>query len=219
MRVGVGALVRIGRKHAWAVALLVLVAVVASSAWSMRARAVEVTPIASAVPKSPTAESVPARSATPSPAPTVTVHVMGAVANPGVLTLPAPARVRDAITAAGGLRADADPGELNLAALVADGAQIVIGTTAKPRGEVRTGAGASGQAEGTGAAPGGATLIDLNTATADDLDGLPGVGPVTAQAILAWRAKHGRFTSIDELQEVDGIGPKTFAQIAPHVRV
>ena len=61
--------------------------------------------------------------------------------------------------------------------------------------------------------------LDLNTATAEQLDGLPGVGPVTAQRILSWRDAHGRFNSVDELQEVDGIGPKTFSQIAPHVRV
>ena len=78
--------------------------------------------------------------------------------------------------------------------------------------------------DGTGpaassAGPSAAATIDLNRATAAQLEQLPGVRPVTAAAILAWRTEHGRFTAISELQQVDGIGPKTYAQIAPHVRV
>jgi competence protein ComEA len=80
----------------------------------------------------------------------------------------------------------------------------------------QTGAGGGATASG-GGEPGG--QIDLNSATASQLDTLPGVGPVTAERIIAWRTEHRRFSRVEELQEVDGIGPKTYAQIAPHVRV
>jgi competence protein ComEA len=119
--------------------------------------------------------------------------------------------VLDAITAAGGLTDDADPGELNLAAVVADGSQLVIGDRASPRGELRP---AGGGEDGDGAAK-----VSLNTAGQAQLETLPGVGPVTAQKIVAWREQHGKFTKVAELQEVDGIGPKTYAELEPHVRV
>ena len=211
---------RLSKRHAWAIALLVLVGIVASSGLSLRARAVEV---AAPVVSSRLTDPAPV-SASPSASPSValvTVHVLGAVLRPGVVSVVAPARVRDAVQAAGGFTADADPGELNLAAPLSDGSQILIGTRAQPRGEVR-GGGAAGSGATTGGTAGAAPkdgLLDLNTATIDQLDQLPGVGPVTAQAILQWRTKHGRFSSVEELQEVDGIGPKTYAQIAPHVRV
>jgi competence protein ComEA len=157
------------------------------------------------------------------------VHVVGAVRRPGVVTLPERGRVRDAIDAAGGLTRDADPGELNLAQVLQDGQQIVVGTARDPGGEVRDGSTAGGFAGGGARGSGGAgsesasgssgAVVDLNTATSAQLDTLPGVGPVTADRILAWRTEHGRFSRIEELQEVDGIGPKTYAQIAPLVRV
>jgi competence protein ComEA len=165
------------------------------------------------------APSVPSASPTPVARPAVLVHVLGEVARPGVVRLPEGARVADAIAAAGGLTAQADPGELNLAAVVSDGSQIVIGTLKEPRGEVRTGPAAapgSGTSGSTGA-PDGSVKVSLNTATEAELDTLPGVGPVTAKRIVAWRDEHGRFTRIEELQEVDGIGPKTFAELAAHV--
>ena len=125
--------------------------------------------------------------------------------------------MQDAIDAAGGLLPAADPGEINLAQPLGDGQQVLIGTSAHPSGEVRqTGAGSGTTATGTGE-PGG--QIDLNSATAGQLDTLPGVGPVTVERIIAWRSEHRRFSRVEELQEVDGIGPKTYAQIAPHVRV
>ena len=148
----------------------------------------------------------------PSPTPMVRVHVAGAVATPGVVTLPAGAIVQDAVLAAGGLLPDADPALLNLAAPVGDGMQIAIGTQSEPLGEL-TGTSPSA---GGGGAPG---TIDLNTADAGALESLPGVGPVMAQAILAWREEHGRFTSVEELQEIDGVGPKTFEKLRPLVRV
>ncbi len=176
----------------------------------MQARTV---PVAAAAPQ----PSVAVSAAPPSPSATAAakllVHVLGEVRRPGVVTLPEGARVKDALSAAGGLTRRARPGDLNLAAPVADGAQLIVGRA----GSQMRGAGGSGGG-GTGGA-GAPAKIDLNTATAEQLDALPGVGPVTAQKILAWRTEHGRFRSVAELQEVDGIGPKSYAEIAPHVRV
>jgi len=132
--------------------------------------------------------------------------------------LPDSSRVQDAIDAAGGLTHQADPDELNLAQRLSDGQQVLIGTARHPAGEVREQPGSTSGAGGaTGPAAKGA--LDLNRASQSQLEELPEIGPVTAQAILAWRQEHGRFTRIEELQEVDGIGPKTYAQLAPHVRV
>lgn len=152
-------------------------------------------------------------SASPStPAPAVLVHVLGAVHRPGVVTLPKGSRVADAISATGGLREDADPADLNLAAIVSDGSQLIIGTRNDPGGQMRSGS--PGVTDG-----GGGGLVNLNTATLEQLDALPGVGPVTAQRIVAWRAAHGEFTRVSQLQEVEGIGPKTYAELQPCVTV
>jgi len=144
------------------------------------------------------------------------VHVVGQVRRPGVVRLPPGARVLDAVKAAGGAMSTADLAHLNLARPVADGEQIVV---PKP-GESIPVAGASVPAgkgsAGVGAAGG---LVDLNTADASALDSLPGVGPVLSQRILDWRTEHGRFSSVDELGEVSGIGDKLLAQIGPKVRV
>lgn len=144
------------------------------------------------------------------------VHVLGAVRTPGVVRLAQGSRVQDALEAAGGLTDQARPGELNMAAVVSDGSQILIGTTAKPGGQVR---GATDAGSGSGVVGEVASRVNLNSATVEQLDTLPGVGPVTAQAIVSWRTKHTRFTRIEELQEVDGIGPKTYAELAPKVTV
>lgn len=238
------------RGHVVAVALVVLVGLLATAGWMLRARAEELplgplppvpTPVAlpstitTSSPAPGRTPSVPATPGAPSP---IEVHVLGAVRRPGVVRLPPGARVQDAILAAGGLAPGAAPGELNLAAVVVDADQLVIGTRDEPRGELRhgvtpspddsgpsggatTSAGTSGGGTVPAGAPAGAatTTVDLNTATVEQLDQLPGVGPVTAQRILAFRAQHQRFGRVEELQEVDGIGPKTYAQIAPHVRV
>lgn len=169
-------------------------------------------PVATAAVAPSVEVSAAAPSASTSPTPTLLVHVLGEVRKPGVVRLPQGARVRDAIAAAGGLTKRAEPGALNLAAPVGDGAQLVIGREghdSEVRGVEPTGSGSTGAG----------AVIDLNTATLTQLDTLPGVGPVTAQKILDWREEHTRFRSVAELQEVDGIGPKSYAEIAPHVRV
>lgn len=196
------------REHLAAVVLVLLVGCGWTAYTLVQARS---TPVAVAAAPSIAVSPTP----TQSPSPKVLVHVLGAVRSPGVVELQDGSRVEDAIKAAGGLTRSAEPGELNLAAVVADGSQILIGTRAKPGGEVR-GAGAGG---GGGGSAAGAGKVSLNTATLEQLDTLPGVGPVTAQKILDWREKHGRFKSVSELQEVDGIGPKTYADIAPNVRL
>ena len=154
----------------------------------------------------------PGASGSPSdkpPAGNVTVDVAGKVRRPGVITLPTGSRVIDALKHAGGARPRADLAGLNLARVLVDGEQIVVG---KP--PVAGGIGAS---VASGApAPTGA-LVGLNTASEEQLETLPGVGPVTAQKILQWRTDHGAFSSVDELMEIDGIGEKTFAEIAPLV--
>lgn len=195
------------REHLAAVVVVLLVGCGWTAYSLLQARS---TPVALAAVPTVLASASP----TPTPMQRVLVHVLGAVRNPGVVEVPQGARVADAVELAGGLTAAADPGELNLAAVVVDGSQVVIGTKGKPRGEVR-GEGADAVA----GSPGGSATLSLNTATLEQLDTLPGVGPVTAQKILDWRKLHGRFSAVTELQEVDGIGPKTYADIAPNVRV
>ncbi|MGB8020550.1 MAG: ComEA family DNA-binding protein [Candidatus Nanopelagicales bacterium] len=173
-----------------------------------------------ALPRSDTAPPLPSASpllvaeplVAPSSAPSLIVHVAGDVRRPGVVELPAGARVGDAVKAAGGLQRGAKLGATNLARLVVDGERVEVGSGSD--------AGSAGGALAATAAPAAAAgPVDLNAATAEQLDALPGVGPVTAARILAWRAEHGRFTVVDELAEVAGIGPKTLAELRSHVRV
>lgn len=208
-----------GRAHAAVIGVVGLVALL-GAVWTLnQARTV---PIAVAAPTPVAPSATPAAGSEPSPTPTpvlLRVHVLGAVAAPGVVRLPPGARVEDAIAAAGGLTAEARPGELNLAAPIADGAQVVVGSAGKPGGEVRGAPETGSSPSGAGAATGGGARLDLNRATLAELDALPGVGPVTAQAILAWREQHQRFNRVEELLEIDGIGAKTLERIEPHVRV
>jgi competence protein ComEA len=152
----------------------------------------------------------------------VRVYVVGQVQRPGVVSLAAGARVEDAVDAAGGSTGKADLAVMNLARKVVDGERIVVPRpgekvpTADPIPAPDGAAPADGQA-GTSSAPG--TPVDLNTATVADLDALPGVGPVIAGRIVAWRQQNGNFKTVDDLGEVSGIGDATLEKLRPLVRV
>ena len=145
------------------------------------------------------------------------VHVAGAVRRPGVYRLPAGARVQDAVRRAGGARPGADVNAVNLAAKVADGQQVVVPKRAGAGGAAAPAGGGSSAGATAGAAPAGPP-ISLNSATAEQLDTLDGVGPATAQKIIAWRTQHGGFRSIADLGQVPGIGPKKLAAIKDRVQ-
>jgi len=140
------------------------------------------------------------------------VHVAGKVRRPGLVRARSGARVADVVEAAGGALPGVDLTGLNLARQVTDGEQILVGVPGgEPVGPPTT---ATGPAGATTGGP-----IDLNTATVTQLEDLPGVGPVLAQRIIEWRTEHRRFTSVDELQEISGVGEKKFESLKPHVRV
>src|SRR5215207_245779 len=145
------------------------------------------------------------------------VDVAGAVREPGVYRLPASARVDDAVKEAGGPKRDADLAGLNLAAKVEDGRQYIVPERA-PAGGSATGTGEAGAAGGA-AAPTPSTPLNLNTATAEQLDQLDGVGPETARKIVAYRQEKGGFRTVDELDQVPGIGPQRLAALRELVRV
>lgn len=203
-------------------------------------------PQGSASPVNSTPDPNTMAPATPS---SIRVHVIGRVNDPGVHEIPVNGRIIDAIDAAGGMASGAHLGSLNMAQPVCDGCQILIpasgngkviapsgvqGGGGSPDGQPAPGGapGGSGALAGAAAAPGvvnGAAatqggpasgdLVDLNTATVEQLQTIDGVGPVMAERIFTWRQEHGRFTSVDELQEIDGIGPKKFAKLKDRVRV
>ncbi len=156
-----------------------------------------------------TPRSSPAVSAAPA---SVYVHVSGAVSNPGLYRLEENARVVDAVAAAGGFSDAADPAGVNLARPVSDGEQLFV----PQPGEV-----APAETVG-GAAPGGAAsdgVVDLNSADASTLESLPRVGPALAERIIAWRTENGRFTSVEDLLAVSGIGEKMLEALRDRVRV
>jgi competence protein ComEA len=200
-----------GRPGAWALWAVAVLAAAAVVGWTWLDR-----PAVDQVPAAVSA-SVPTAaptSAEPDPAEStgdpVVVSVVGRVAAPGLVTLPAGSRVADALAAVGGLLPEADPASINAAAVLSDGQQIAVGVP----GAVSPAAGAPASA-GSGA--GG--LLDLNTATVADLDALPGIGPVLAQRIVDHRTAQGPFTSVDQLDDVSGIGPAIFADLVARVRV
>jgi competence protein ComEA len=162
-------------------------------------------------PGQPLPRAAPQSSAgSPDPSGRVAVHVAGHVRRPGLVRLPAGSRVQDAIRAAGGATSGADLDAVNLARKLADGEQVLLPGPGDPPPPLPPDAGA---APGTPAAP-----LDLNTATVDQLDALPGVGEVTAGRIVAYRSAHP-FTSVDELLEVPGIGQRRFEQLKDLVTV
>ena len=154
------------------------------------------------------------------------VSVAGRVARPGVVRVPDGARVVDVLAAAGGAQPGVDLSGLNLARRVVDGEQIAVGVPPAPdaAGHPPSGgsAGAGGDGSGAAAGPGAAgpaAKIDLNTASVAQLDTLPGVGPVTAQHIVEWRSRNGRFARVEQLREIDGIGERRFQQLRELVTV
>jgi competence protein ComEA len=160
--------------------------------------------------------SAPASAPASVPPVTVTVHVAGHVAHPGVYAVPTGGRVADVVVAAGGAASGADLEQINLAAKVSDGERIYV----PAKGEaVPAVVGAAAPGAATGGAKGATGPLDLNTATAEQLEALPGVGPATSKAILAYRTSHGRFRSVTELLEVPGIGPAKLEAVRPLVRV
>ena len=198
-----------GRPGSWAMWVVAVVAAAAMVGWTWLGRpAVEPVPAAVATVAPSSAPAPDTGAASPSPAGTVVVSVVGLVASPGLVTLPAGARVADALAAAGGLLPEADPASVNAAALLTDGEQIAIGVP-----------GAHAPAAAASAAAGAGGLLDLNAATAADLDALPGIGPVLAQRIVDHRGEHGAFTSVDQLDDVSGIGPAVLAELVERVRV
>lgn len=209
--VGLQGRIGLGRGHAAWLGALAVIALAITGWWAWQTPDTSGEPVQAVRVRAPAAASSPSAAAAGATAPTpsgeqLVVDVAGKVRRPGVLTLPAGSRVHDAIERAGGARRGVDLSSLNLARPLVDGEQVLVG--------VAPAAGAAAAA--VGGAPAGA-LVNLNTATAEQLEELPGVGPVTAESILAWRTANGAFSSVDELLEVDGIGEKTLADIAPHV--
>lgn len=166
------------------------------------------TPVATASeqPADPPADAAPTAPSAP-----IVVHVAGLVARPGIVELPSGSRVVDAIEAAGGATPDADLTPINLARVLTDGEQVLVTADPPPA------AAPPPPAAGDSATPTPSAPISLNTATAAELETLPGIGPALAGRILDWREQNGRFTSIDELREVSGIGEQRFAQLEPLV--
>lgn len=218
--------------HVTVAALAVVVLIVAAAWWSLRSvphsEQVQLSshgappPTFASPGARPPLTPAPSSLATPAPgqasvtaASRLVVDVAGKVRHPGIVELPAGSRVVDAVAAAGGARPGVGLTTLNLARPVVDGEQIVVGIDVPYVG----GAPTAPPIGGSATTPAAVTPVDLNAATAEQLDTLPGVGPVTAQAILAWRTDNGPFISVDELLEVSGIGDATLSDLRPYVYV
>jgi len=191
----------VGRRRLAAVLLLAVVAVVV--AWRHVAAGAPSTGGALAVaPIRPSAAAAEAAGSSAAPRPAIVIDVVGAVRRPGLYRLPRGARVADAVARAGGLTRTAERDAVNLAAPVADGEQVVVAVR---------GAAAASPAGGSAGAP--SAPVSLSTASAEQLDTLPGIGPVTAQKIVAYRQEHGPFTSVADLDAIPGIGPARLAEL------
>lgn len=199
-----------------ALALVVVGAIAVAAFRTTSAPPVELTLPRAGSPADPGAGAAEAAPRGGAPEGEVMVHTAGAVMHPGLYRLAADARVADALDAAGGPAAEADLDAVNLAARVVDGERIYV----PRRGEMVPGAApAGGPGGGQAAASPGSGPLDLNTATVDQLDALPGIGPATAEAIISYRQQHGRFRSVEELVEVRGIGESKLAALRSRVRV
>lgn len=206
---------------ALAVVLVVAALVAGRYFWLGRPEAVHAPEVVGAA--EPAAAATPGATGPPMPtasSPPVVVDVSGKVRRPGVLRLPAGSRVADALHAAGGVRPGTDVSGLNRARVLMDGEQVLVGITPAPGSVPGPGpaglggpAGPAGQAGAAGAGP-----LSLNTATVEQLDALPGVGPVLARHIVDYRTRHGGFRSVGELREVNGIGDRRFADLQSLVR-
>ena len=192
-------------KRVWEISLAVVVGLLAAGVILLVGRA----------PRGEAVKLLP-----PPTAPPVLVYVVGAVATPGVYSLPAGSHVWDAVQQAGGLLPGANQEVVNLAAVLRDGDKINFPLQGDPTRAVNepTPAAAAFQTEeqpGTAATapPPGARQVNINTASAAELESLPGIGPVLAQRVLEYRQKHGSFTNIEEILKVNGIGPATFERI------
>ncbi len=222
-----------GRAGAIALAVVAALAVLITVFTLMRDRPAPV--MSARLPPVEKASANPRSSASPgagqpaAPDRPLVVSVVGLVHTPGLVTLAPGARIADALQAAGGPVNGADTVGLNMARPVADGEQIVVGLAPVAGQPTALGSSvASGSAPVSGAPgprpsgtakPKAGGALDLNTATVEQLDALPGVGPVTAAAIVAWRQANGKFTSVDQLADVDGIGPARLDKLRPLVRV
>ena len=200
-----------GRPGALAVVLVGVVAAVVAAVgvWREVPRA---EPVAG-LPALVTTTAATAAPSTVAAAPELVVAVAGKVRRPGLVRVPAGSRVADALEAAGGVLPGADLAGVNLARKVGDGEQVAVGVPPAPDA-----AAGGAAAEGAGAAGPPAAPLDLNMATIEQLDALPGVGPVTAQRIVDWRARNGRFATVDQLREVEGIGERRLGQLRELVR-
>lgn len=206
---------RLEAPHVRALAVVAVAACVLLVWWLLAGRPRTSEPVAPLAITSSSASSAQPASSTPAAGSTadpqagvLIVDVVGKVRRPGIVTLPRGSRVYEAVEAAGGLRGRVDTTALNMARELTDGEQVLVGLAAVDT----SGAPASGASSSSAPATPGAR-IDLNTATAEQLDTLPGVGPVTARAILAWRDANGRFGSVDDLLDVKGIGEATLAEL------
>ncbi|WP_019146121.1 ComEA family DNA-binding protein [Aeromicrobium massiliense] len=203
---------RLSGAHVRVVGVVLTAAAVVTVWWVLAGRPSEhAVPVtvetpASASPEPAASAATPGAGGTEAGQPLV-VDVAGKVRRPGIVELPAGSRVVDAIEAAGGVRGRPDTTSLNLARKLVDGEQVLVGVEAAAVPVAPAPGGVPGAAPAPGA------VVDLNTATLEQLDTLPGVGPVTAQAILSWREEHGSFTSVDDLLDVKGIGEATLAEL------
>jgi competence protein ComEA len=190
-----------GHRGALALLLVCLLAAAGAAAVVLHGRPQEVL----APVRERAGDPLPGASGEPGAPAELVVSVAGAVVQPGVVRLPPGSRVDDAVRAAGGVQPGASVGLLNLARKLTDGEQVLVGVEPPP-----------GAAPAAGS---GGGKVDLNTATAADLEQLPGIGPVLAERIVAWRTEHGTFRSVDQLREVPGIGESKYLALEPEVVV